>query len=92
VRLLAVDEANGRISQVWSYGDTPGEHVFAGFQGGALRLPQTGNTFITYGGICCANGRPATGPDRFDPGKSDVDEIGIHARPHRGHARQGGGA
>jgi len=78
---FAVDEANGSVRQVWSYGDAPGERRFAGFQGGALRLPKTGNTFISYGGICSINGRPASGPDRFEPGEADQrSELDIHAR------------
>ena len=69
------------MSQVWSYGEAPGERLYAGFQGGAMRLPRTGNTFITYGGVCSINGKPASGPDRFDPGEADLrDKIDICAR------------
>ena len=60
---FAVDEANGTVRQVWSYGEAPGERLYAGFQGGAMRLPKTGNTFITYGGICSIDG----GRDRARP-------------------------
>jgi hypothetical protein len=78
---FAVDDTNGTVSQIWSYGEAPGERIFAGFQSGAMRLPQTGNTFITYGGICSMNGRPSTGPDRFDPAEADLTEkIDICAR------------
>lgn len=63
---FAVDEARGTVRQVWSYGDGPGERLFAGFQGGALRLPRTGNTFITYGGICSIDGKPVDEPDGAD--------------------------
>jgi hypothetical protein len=63
---FAVDEARGTVRQVWSYGERPGERVFAGFQGGAFRLPRTGNTFITYGGICSRGGVPANEPDGAD--------------------------
>ncbi len=63
---FAVDEAKGAVAQVWSYGDGPGERLFAGFQGGAFRMPKTGNTFITYGGICSVDGKPAGEPDRAD--------------------------
>jgi arylsulfate sulfotransferase len=59
---FAIDEANGAVSQVWSYGDAPGERLYAGFQGGAMRLPRTGNTFITYGGVCSVDGKPASEP------------------------------
>jgi hypothetical protein len=66
---FTVDETDRTVSQVWSYGEAPGERLYAGFQGGAMRLPGTGNTFITYGGICSIDGRPASGPDRFEPGE-----------------------
>jgi arylsulfate sulfotransferase len=78
---FAVDEASGAVRQVWSYGDAPGERLYAGFQGGAMRLPKTGNTFITYGGICSIGGKPASGPDRFEPGEADQrDKLDICAR------------
>ncbi len=60
---FAVDEARGSVRQIWRYGDAEEERLFAGFQGGAFRLPKTGNTFITYGGICSLNGKPANEPD-----------------------------
>jgi len=75
----AIDEAAGTVTQVWSYGEAPGERLFAGFQGGAMRLPKTDNTFITYGGVCSIGGRPATGPDRFEPGEASA-KIDICAR------------
>ena len=78
---FAVDEANGTVRQVWSYGEPPAEQIYAGFQGGAMRLPKTGNTFITYGGVCSIDGKPATGPDRFDPGETvSRDKLDICAR------------
>ncbi len=71
---FAVDEAAGTVRQVWSYGEAPSERLFAGFQGGAYRLPnrgnkkgnETGNTFITYGGICTIAGQPVDEPDGAD--------------------------
>lgn len=51
-----VDEENMTVRQVWAYGDGPGERLYACFQGGAYRLPQTGNSFMTYGGICTNDG------------------------------------
>jgi len=63
---FAVDEAAGTVRQVWSYGEGPSERLFAGFQGGAMRLPKTGNTFITYGGICTIAGKPVGEPDGAD--------------------------
>jgi len=78
---FAVDEKNGTVKQVWSYGEASRERLYAGFQGGAIRLPKTGNTFITYGGVCSIGGRPATGPDRFDPGEANSrDRLDICAR------------
>ncbi|MCH8917462.1 MAG: aryl-sulfate sulfotransferase [Proteobacteria bacterium] len=56
---FAVDQAAGTVRQVWSYGETPGQRLFGCFQGGAYRLPQTGNTFITYGGIATLDGVPS---------------------------------
>ncbi|CAN0501221.1 unnamed protein product [Phaeothamnion confervicola] len=63
---FAVDEDRRTVRQVWSYGDGPGERLFAGFQGGAVRLPKSGNTFVTYGGICSIGGKPADEPDGAD--------------------------
>ena len=54
------------MRQVWSCGEAPSERLFAGFQGGAYRLPKTGNTFITYGGICSIAGLPVAEPDGAD--------------------------
>ncbi len=56
---FAVDEAAGTVRQVWSFGDAPADRLFCCFQGGAYRLPQTGNTFITYGGIATLDGVPS---------------------------------
>jgi hypothetical protein len=78
---FAVDEGNNTVRQVWSYGERPSERLYAGFQGGALRLPRTGNTFITYGGICSIDGRAASGPDRFEPGEAEAgDRMRIRAQ------------
>lgn len=78
---FAVNEANGTVSQVWSYGDAPSERLYAGFQGGACRLPATGNTFITYGGICSVNGNPSSGPDHLDGSDPGLrDKLDIRAR------------
>ena len=57
---FAVDEDTMTVEQVWAYGKDPEERLFACYQGGAYRLPQTGNTFMTYGGICTIDGE-ATG-------------------------------
>jgi hypothetical protein len=53
-----VDEANMRIRQIWEYGEKARERIFACYQGGAMRLPKTGNTFMTFGGICLKDGKP----------------------------------
>ena len=75
---FVVDEATRTVRQVWSYGDAPGQRLFAGFQGGAMRLPRTGNTFVSYGGICSIDGRPA---DRPESGKTETGaELDIRAR------------
>ena len=78
---FAVNESTGTVRQIWSYGEPPSEQLYAGFQGAALRLPQTGNTFITYGGICSIDGRAASGPDRFEPGEAEArDRMNIRAQ------------
>lgn len=53
-----VDPKAMTVEQVWSYGDGPGERLFACYQGGAYRLPRTGNTIVTYGGIATIDGVP----------------------------------
>lgn len=53
-----IDQTAMTVRQVWAYGEGPGERLFACYQGGALRLPQTGNTIITYGGIATIDGVP----------------------------------
>jgi hypothetical protein len=63
---FAIDDATRTIRQVWSYGEAPPARLFAGFQGGAMRLPNTGNTFITYGGVCSLDGKPSADSDRAD--------------------------
>jgi hypothetical protein len=60
---FSVDENARTVEQVWSYGDALDDRLFACFQGGARRLPETGNTFITYGGIATKDGRPTANND-----------------------------
>ncbi len=55
---FAVDESAMTVRQVWSYGAAPGERLFSCYQSGALRLPKTGNTLITYGGVSLIDGKP----------------------------------
>jgi arylsulfate sulfotransferase len=54
-----VDEKALTVRQAWAYGKASRERLFACYQGGAYRLPKTGNTFIDYGGICTKDGVPA---------------------------------
>ncbi|MDX1485265.1 MAG: aryl-sulfate sulfotransferase [Alphaproteobacteria bacterium] len=58
-----VDEAAGTVAQAWAYGDAPQDRLFACFQGGARRLPETGNTFVTYGGVATTDGVPTADND-----------------------------
>ncbi len=55
-----IDEAAHRVRQVWSFGDGGPDRIFACYQGGACRLPKTGNTFMTFGGICTVDGVPTS--------------------------------
>jgi hypothetical protein len=55
---FAVDESAMTVRQVWSYGAAPEERLFSCYQSGALRLPKTGNTLITYGGVSLIDGKP----------------------------------
>jgi len=57
---FAVDEDAMTVTQVWSFGDGGTDRTFACYQGGAYRLPQTGNTFLTYGGVCSNDGAPTS--------------------------------
>ena len=57
---FAVDETAMTVRQVWSYGEAAGERLYSCYQGGAYRLPRTGNTFMTYGGICTIDGVPTS--------------------------------
>jgi hypothetical protein len=54
-----VDEAGRKVRQVWVFGEFTTPRVFACYQGGARRLPRTGNTILTFGGICLRDGTPA---------------------------------
>ena len=55
-----IDPENMTVSQVWAYGDAETNSLFATYQGGALRLPETGNVFINYGGVVTdKDGKPS---------------------------------
>jgi hypothetical protein len=56
---FAIDEDALTVEQVWSFGAQDSDRLFGCFQGGARRLPETGNTFITYGGIATMDGKPS---------------------------------
>ena len=58
---FVVDAVAGTARQVWEWGQR-NHDVFSSFQSGACRLPASGNTFITYGGICSVDGVPAENP------------------------------
>ena len=57
---FAIDEDALTVEQVWAYGKDPGERLFTCYQGGAYRLPETGNTFMTFGGTCTIDGQPSS--------------------------------
>ena len=68
-----VDEDDRKVKQLWSYGDAQEDRIYACYQGGALRLPQTGNSFMTYGGICTKEGVPSDDNSNF--GRSRLIEL-----------------
>jgi hypothetical protein len=76
---FAVEEPARTVRQVWSYGERPSERLFAGFQGGAYRLPRTGNTFITYGGICTVDGKAV----EESTGETDIRARLLEVTPER---------
>ena len=54
-----VDDESMTVRQVWAHdGLDQNQDSYACYQGGAYRLPKTGNTFITYGGVCTIDGVP----------------------------------
>jgi len=57
---FAVDEDAMTVEQVWAFGDGDGlgEGLYGCYQGGAYRLPKTGNTFMNFGGVCTIDGVP----------------------------------
>lgn len=55
-----IDEKNRTVRQIWQYGEERAPALFGCYQGGARRLPKTGNTLITFGGLCFdKDGKPA---------------------------------
>jgi hypothetical protein len=53
-----VDEDAMTVRQVWSWGKERDDRLYGCYQGGAYRLPQTGNTFMNFGGVCTIDGVP----------------------------------
>ena len=69
-----VDEEMMTVKQVWSFGAGPEKKFYACYQGGAYRLPKTGNTFMTFGGICTIDGI-ATNDNRGDMCRARLLEV-----------------
>lgn len=69
-----VDAKAMTIRQAWAWGGPPQSTTYACYQGGAMRLPKTGNTFGTFGGICLMNGVP-TSENEGSFGRSRLVEI-----------------
>ncbi|MGE3247580.1 MAG: aryl-sulfate sulfotransferase [Beijerinckiaceae bacterium] len=55
-----VDAAAMTVRQAWAWDGAPSEKIYACYQGGAMRLPKTGNVFGTFGGICLQDGIPTS--------------------------------
>ncbi len=58
---FAVDAAAKTVDQVWSYGDgDDAEAIYSNFVSGANKLSETGNVYITFGGVITdPDGRPS---------------------------------
>lgn len=54
-----IDEKTMSVRQAWSFGEDVQRPIYGCYQGGALRLPKTGNTFGTFGGVCYEKGMPS---------------------------------
>ena len=55
---FSVDTENRSVEQIWSRGLRE-DGTYSTYQSGALRLPETGNTFINYGGVCTLDDLPS---------------------------------
>jgi hypothetical protein len=55
-----VDEDALTVRQIWSWGKQQDDRLYGCYQGGAYRLPQTGNTFMNFGGVCTIDGVPTS--------------------------------
>lgn len=56
-----IDDKSRTVRQIWEYGESAPERIYGCYQGGARRLPKTGNTLLTFGGICLNEGAPSAG-------------------------------
>lgn len=61
---FAVSPDGKTVRQAWVYGNG-GDRIYSTYQSGVYRLPETGNTFIDYGGVCTLDGAPSA---RIDEG------------------------
>ena len=61
---FAVDADANTVEQVWSYGDgDDADPIYSNFVSGAYRLPETGNVYVTFGGVITdPEGRPSANP------------------------------
>ncbi len=48
---FGVDQANMSVAQSWAFDAGRDNGYYSTFVGGATRLPRTGNTYITFGGV-----------------------------------------
>ena len=48
---FAIDRQNMTVAQKWVYDAGRDSNYYATYVGGAYRLPESGNTYITYGGL-----------------------------------------
>jgi len=73
----AVDLTDRTVTQVWQWGlAESGEALYAPFSGDADRLSRTGNTLITFGGLCAVGGVPS---DDLDACRASARIIEVEA-------------
>ena len=59
---FAVDAEAKTVEQVWSYGDGGDDPIYSTFVSGAYHLPETGNVFVTFGGVTTDPDEPSGAP------------------------------
>ena len=70
---FAVNADTMTVEQVWSYGDGDADPIYANFVSGAYRLPETGNVFVTFGGVITDPfGEHARTPNLSTHGRGDT--------------------